>query len=110
MAKRQRTPVGGRYRVLVGLTYPTDPEVILRIQDGGTVPAHSRGLKRAEPGEIVDDLPEASLPWLVEQGMVEPVGETHDTDASAGAPAGAPTFDDAARDWEIASDEEDLDA
>lgn len=29
--------------------------------------------KRAEAGEIVNDLPAKSVSWLVEQGLVEPV-------------------------------------
>lgn len=39
-----------RYRVLVGLNYPPD--------------------RRAEPGDVVDDLPPKSLKWLVEQSCV----------------------------------------
>lgn len=42
-----------QYRVLTGLDYP-------------------RG-KRAEPGEIKDDLPTSSIPWLLEQGHIEEV-------------------------------------
>lgn len=42
-----------QYRVLVGLNYP--PE------------------RRAEPGEVVQDLPKASVPWLLEQGYIEVV-------------------------------------
>lgn len=41
------------YEVLVGLDYVTP-----------------RGPRRAEPGEVVDDLPEKSLPWLLEQGCI----------------------------------------
>jgi hypothetical protein len=50
-----------QYEVKVGINYP--PE------------------KRAEPGDIVDDLPEKSLPWLLEEGIVTEVGETS-TEAS----------------------------
>lgn len=38
------------YKVLAGLTY---------------------GGKRAEAGDIVDDIPGKSVPWLVEQGLIE---------------------------------------
>lgn len=31
--------------------------------------------KRAEPGDLVTDLPPKSLPWLLAQGIVEPVEE-----------------------------------
>lgn len=39
------------YLVKVGLNYPPD--------------------KRAEPGDIVTDLPGESLSWLIEQGYIE---------------------------------------
>lgn len=28
--------------------------------------------KRAEAGDIVSDIPSRSVPWLVEQGLIEP--------------------------------------
>ncbi|MBT9176900.1 MAG: hypothetical protein DDT20_01225 [Firmicutes bacterium] len=40
-----------KYKVLVGINYPPD--------------------RRAEPGEIVDDLPVKSEAWLLEQGCIE---------------------------------------
>lgn len=40
------------YRVLVGLDYPPD--------------------RRAEPGDVVDDLPGKSIKWLTDQGLIEP--------------------------------------
>jgi len=46
MAKKQ-------YRVLVGMNYPPD--------------------RRAEPGDIVDDIPPGSLGWLLDAGAVEEV-------------------------------------
>lgn len=46
------------WRVLVGVNYPT-----------------KSGEKRAEPGDIVTDLPASSVPWLHEQGCIEPVKE-----------------------------------
>lgn len=53
-------PAGGmpvtKHRVLVGIDY--------------TVRGQPR---RAEPGEVVTDLPKESLPWLLEQNIVEPV-------------------------------------
>jgi hypothetical protein len=47
-----------KYKVLVGLDYPPD--------------------KRAEPGDVVDDLPRQSIPWLLEQGYIEMVEEEGD--------------------------------
>jgi hypothetical protein len=41
-----------KYRVLVGVDYAT---------------------RRAEPGEIVDDIPAKSIKWLREQGLIEAV-------------------------------------
>lgn len=43
-----------KYRALVGLDYPPG--------------------KRAEPGDVVSDLPESSVKWLRKQGLIEPVG------------------------------------
>lgn len=43
-----------KYKVLIGLNYPT-----------------KQGEKRAEIGDIVDDLPEKSVPWLLRQGCIE---------------------------------------
>lgn len=46
------------YKVLVGLSYPGD-------RPGKEL--------RAEAGDVVTDLPDKALPWLVEQGLVEEV-------------------------------------
>lgn len=43
------------YRVLTGLDYPPD--------------------KRAEVGDVVDDIPAKSVKWLLEQGHIEEVGK-----------------------------------
>lgn len=47
-AARARKP---RYRVIVGLNYPPN--------------------RRAEPGDVVDDLPRTSVTLLQEQGAIE---------------------------------------
>jgi len=44
------------YRVLTGMNY-------------------GKAETRAEPGDVVDDLPAKSIPWLLEQGHIEPVKE-----------------------------------
>lgn len=44
------------YRVLTGLDYPA-----------------RGGPKRAEPGDVVTDLPPKSIGWLLEQGHIERV-------------------------------------
>jgi hypothetical protein len=49
--------VAKQYRALAGLDYPGK---------GGKP-------KRAEPGDVVDDLPRESVAWLIEQGAVEEV-------------------------------------
>lgn len=46
-----------KYRALVGLNYP-NPE-------GGEF--------RAEPGDVLDDLPHKSIQWLMDQGCIEHV-------------------------------------
>ncbi len=33
------------------------------------------GDKRAEPGEVVTDLPVKSVTWLLDQGVIQPAGE-----------------------------------
>jgi|DEB0MinimDraft_3_1074331.scaffolds.fasta_scaffold143742_2 hypothetical protein len=43
-----------KYRALVGLDYPPG--------------------KRAEPGDVVDDLPDKSVKWLLKDGLIEEVG------------------------------------
>lgn len=56
--KKKAAPDGPAYRVVVGINYPT--------------PA---GEKRAEPGEVVTDLPASSLEGpegLLAQGIVVP--------------------------------------
>lgn len=40
------------YKVLVGFDYP--PE------------------KRAEPGDVIADIPEASVSWMLKQNVIEP--------------------------------------
>lgn len=53
MAQAKKT-----FRVLAGLDYP----------------AGARGqTKRAEVGDVVDDLPAKSLPWLLKQAAIEEV-------------------------------------
>lgn len=46
-----------KYKVLVGIDYPPN--------------------KRAEPGDIVDDLPSRSIKWLREGGIIEPLDAKH---------------------------------
>jgi len=62
-----------RYRVLVGLNYPTSPSVLTRLAAGEDVPREQRHETRAEPGDIVDDLPEMSVKWLLKKGIIEEV-------------------------------------
>lgn len=52
-----------RYRALAGLSYPPG--------------------KSAAKGDVVDDLPAISVPWLLEQGYIEAVD-----DAAPEAPGG----------------------
>lgn len=57
MSKRQK------YRVLAGINYPPRD-------------------KRAEPGDVVDDIPLISIDWLLRDGIIEPV----DDDTPLGRP------------------------
>lgn len=47
------------FKVLIGINYPT-----------------KGGEKRAEPGDVVDDIPKVDQKWLLEHGAIEPVAET----------------------------------
>lgn len=49
--RRARGTAVPHYRVLAGISYPPS--------------------RRAEAGEIVDDLPKRSIKWLREQGLIE---------------------------------------
>lgn len=53
------------YRVLKGLSW-----------EAGGKP------HRAEPGEVVTDLPGASTPWLLKQGHIEPAKPAADEEGS----------------------------
>jgi len=64
-----------RYRALVGISYPTDPDIIQRIQAGEAIPFEERGLKEVPAGVVVDDVPAVSVPWLLEQGLIEEVAD-----------------------------------
>ena len=66
-------PRGGRYRVLVPLSYPTRQNVIERILAGEQLTASERAERRVEPGEIVSDLPQISIEGLLGNGWIEEV-------------------------------------
>ena len=61
------------YRILVELSYPTDPAVLARLRAHEDVPWEERGMTVHLPGELVTDVPEESVPWLLEQGVLERV-------------------------------------
>ena len=67
---------GGRYRALVALEYPTDTATIRRIRAGEDIPpSQRRGVREVNAGEVIDDVPAVSVPWLLEQGLIEAVEE-----------------------------------
>ena len=60
----------GKYTVLVGMNYPVgDAE------------------KRAEPGDVVTDLPAKDIAWLLEQGAITAEGSADVTAVAAPAAA-----------------------
>lgn len=70
------------------------------------------GGNRAEPGEIRDDIPKKSVPWLLEQGIIkpydpeaatEPSGADSDADAAPDAPADAEASGDTTEDAPVDS-------
>lgn len=64
-----------RYRALVGLTLPANEKEADRLRKardaGSPIPFVKRNLIRVESGQIATFIPEESLPWLLEQGMIE---------------------------------------
>ncbi len=69
-----------RYRVLIadGLWYPTDPVVLRRLRAGDNMPMRARRLYHAAQGEIVSDVPPASIPGLLRTGRIEEVSDVQE--------------------------------
>ena len=57
----------------VGLTYPVGNTNIARAKRGDMDKVTE--WKHVEPGEVVDDIPEVSVPWLLRAGRIEAVDE-----------------------------------
>ena len=60
---------------LYRISYPTDPEIIKRIQAGESIAFEERGVKEVPAGAVVDDVPAVSVPWLIEQRYLEEVAD-----------------------------------
>jgi hypothetical protein len=60
-----------RYEVLTGLTYPIGEANVNKAKAGKLDEVTK--WKRAEPGEVVDDIPAVSIAWLLEQGQIAEV-------------------------------------
>jgi len=60
-----------KYKVLVGLAYPTSAAILKRIADGENVPWEDRKVKEVAVGDIVDDIPANSIGWLLAKGYIE---------------------------------------
>lgn len=65
-----------RYRVLVGISYPTDPRLVAAKLRGDRIAEVDYITVRREIGALVTDIPDVCLPWMVAQGIIEPVGAT----------------------------------
>lgn len=78
---------GERYRVLTEeLNWPADAAVIARLRAGESIPITERGeIRTARRGEVVSDVPAGSVPWLVEQGLIEPVAAATPASTRKGA-------------------------
>ena len=59
------------YLVKTGLTYPVG-EANIKKAKAGKLDAVTKW-KSVEPGEVVDDIPKESLPWLLDGGRIEAV-------------------------------------
>ena len=66
-----------KWRVLTGLDYATNEAAIKRILAGEDVPWKDRGMKRAEPGSIMDEseFPPRTLNYAKAHGYIEEVQE-----------------------------------
>lgn len=64
-----------KYRVLVGLNFPSDERVTRRILAGEDVPAAERKERRLEPGDVVDGtvVPARTLAAALANGWMEEV-------------------------------------
>lgn len=73
--KAKTSAPGTRYKVLRGLSYPSDPKITERIVLDGEhdIPMAERKMERHEPGEIVDNVHPLSAQWLLEDGVIEEV-------------------------------------
>lgn len=58
MAKAKATDKSGPWLVNVGINYPPND-------------------KRAEPGEVIDDLPAVCVAWMLRDGIIEPAPTGH---------------------------------
>jgi len=65
-----------KYRVLIGLNYVVDKSVLRRLRAGEAVPFAERKERRAEPGEVVDDLPVGDVEYLLARGAIESADES----------------------------------
>lgn len=76
-------PKRERYRVNVDeLSWPADKRIRTRLMAGERIPHDQRGaIAVALQGEVRDDLPDTSVQWLLDQGLIERV-------AAAPEPAG----------------------
>ncbi len=59
------------YLVKQGLTYPVGEANIKRAKSGRMDAVTE--WKHVDPGDVVDDIPSVSLPWLLSQGRIEEV-------------------------------------
>jgi hypothetical protein len=59
------------YKALVGLTFPAGKKNLAKAAAGMTDVVTR--WTRVEAGKVTSDIPTSSLPWLLEQGLIEPV-------------------------------------
>lgn len=63
-----------QYRALTEITYPTNKAAIERIfVKGERVTREERDEKTVYAGDIVDDIPDGDIAWLLEQRCIEVV-------------------------------------
>jgi len=82
------------FKAVVGLSYPTNPNIIRRLVAGEDIPVEERGMKDVKPGEVVNDVPAVSQGWLLESNAIVAVNGPEDADEANGPEDADEVIDD----------------
>jgi hypothetical protein len=66
-----------KYRAITGVNAPVDEKeanrIAAAIKAGKPLSQEERKMQYTEPGDIIPFVPAVSVPWLLEQGLIEEV-------------------------------------